>query len=224
MKKQKEIQDSLIYTLANYIIWFFLGNLYFILFNIPLIFLILGLATGILVNPSIWFTALCCIPLAPSLSALMGVMQEIILEKDVSLTKRFIKTYKNSFKQSIIIGTAIVTVITLLYFDAQYFLIHKNSLAYLFYFIIFYVFLLGLYSLSIISGFNLKTKDIIKTSFNYSLTFFKSTIFNILTLLALAYIFLIFTSYSILIISSILCYAIMYNNRAMLNDIKKRIG
>ena len=223
MDDNKDIKPNLIIILSYYVWWFFLGNIYFILLNIPLVFLIIGLGTGILEAPAIWFISLCCIPLGPSLAALMGSMGKLITDKDVSLTKQLFKTYKNSFKQSIIFWTIFSALLTLLYIDTSFFAAGKTPLTYLFYVLIVFVLLLSLNSLSIISKFHLKTSQIIGIALSYSLTHFKVTLFNILTLLATYYIFISFTSYSVLFLSSIFCYCIMYNNQPILKDIEKRL-
>jgi len=223
MDNNQDFKMNLIITASYYVWWFFLGNFYFALLNLPLIVLILGLGTGILVNPSVWFIALCCIPLGPSFTALMGAMGKVVTEKDVPLTKQLFKTYKNSFKQSTIIWSVMIAAITLLYVDATFFSAKGNILAYLFYILLVYVLVLSLYSLSIVSNFYLKTSKIVGVAFGYSFTHFKSTIINVLTIIAAAYIFTTFTSYSVLFLSSIFCYCIMNNNQPILKDIKERL-
>jgi hypothetical protein len=37
-KSKGEYYEGTLYTIANYLLWFFLGNLYFVLLNIPLLF------------------------------------------------------------------------------------------------------------------------------------------------------------------------------------------
>lgn len=223
MDNTKDIRSNIIINLSYYIWWFFLGNFYFLLLNLPLVILIIGLGTGILTNPAIWFIGLCCIPLGPSITALMGAMGKIIKDKDVSLTHELFKTYKNSFKQSVIIWTIIVAILTVFYIDANFFIATKSPLFYVFYILILYIVLLGLYCLSIISGFYLKTSQILGVAFTYSITHFKVTLFNIVTIIATAFIFIQFTSYSVLFLSSIFCYCIMYNNQSILNNIEKRL-
>lgn len=223
MDNNKDIRSNLVINLSYYVWWFFLGNFYFLLLNLPLVILIIGLGTGILTNPAIWFIGLCCIPLGPSITALMGAMGKIIKDKDVSLTYELFKTYKNSFKQSLIIWTIIVAMLTVLFIDANFFIATKSPLFYVFYILILCIALLGLYSLSIISGFYLKTSQIIGVAFSYSLTHFKVTLFNIITIIATVFIFVQFTSYSVLFLSSIFCYCIMYNNQPILKHIEKRL-
>ena len=46
-KSKREFGEGPLHTITNYIFWFFLGNLYFFLLNIPLIFvLIVVLSNG----------------------------------------------------------------------------------------------------------------------------------------------------------------------------------
>ena len=223
MDNNKDIRSNLIVNFSYYIWWFFLGNFYFLLLNLPLAALIIGLGTGILTSPAIWFIGLCCIPLGPSITALMGAMGKLITDKDISLTYELFKAYKNSFKQSVIIWTIIVAMLTMLYIDANFFIAAKSPLFYVFYILILYIALLGLYSLSIISGFYLKTSQIIGVAFSYSLTHFKVTLFNIVTIIATVFILVQFTSYSVLFLSSIFCYCIMHNNQPILKHIEKRL-
>ena len=76
-KSKREFGEGPLYTITNYIFWFFLGNLYFLLLNIPLLFMFLVLLTnGTNALPQGFTTIiiLCCIPIAPAATALFSVM------------------------------------------------------------------------------------------------------------------------------------------------------
>lgn len=45
-KAKREFGEGPIYTITNYIYWFFLGNLYFLLLNIPLLFILIVLLSN----------------------------------------------------------------------------------------------------------------------------------------------------------------------------------
>lgn len=221
--KKKLYDQTMLFTASQYVWWFFLGNIYFILLNLPLTTVILGLGMGIFVEPAPWFIAICCITLGPSLSALLGTMGKLLREKDISLTKDLFKYYKGSFKQSLPVWTIYLVIFTVLYMDILFFKSYNSALVYFFYVLFILVMVLSLTSLSIISRFYLSTKDTLKLTLEYSILNFISVLKNIVTLIAFAYVFFMFPSYSVIFMSGILAFAIMYNNRTILDEIEKRI-
>src|ERR1035437_608174 len=103
-KSKREFGEGPIYTITNYIFWFFLGNLYFLLLNIPLLFILIVLlsnGTNSLPEGFTTIIVLCCIPIGPAATALLSVMGKLIREKDINITKDFFKAYKTNFFQSL---------------------------------------------------------------------------------------------------------------------------
>lgn len=223
MSNRKEFGEGALFTISNYFWWFLAANFYFVILNLPIVLLLMGLRTGIIINPTIWFIALCCIPLGPSLTALLGVMGKLVREKDLNLTRDFFKAYKSSFKQSTLIWTIEVIIIALLFVDARYFLLIKSKLVFVIFILILFILLVVFYALSIISRFYLRTVDILKLCFTFSKLYLKTFLLNFMTLIAFGYIFFKIPVISILFLMSFYCYALMYNNSNILKTIEKKI-
>jgi uncharacterized membrane protein YesL len=222
MSDKKQLGEGLIFTISNYLWWFILGNFYFTLLNLPLTILMFCLLTGIIVTPTHWVVALCCIPMGPALTALLGIMGKLLREKDINITRDFFKTYKNSFKQSILFWTIEVVALLLIYVDIQYvFLAHKIVFVYFFYVLIFLILQAGMYALCIISRFYLKTSEIFRVSFVYILLHFKTSIMNLWLLIIAAYIFYKQPALSIMFLMSLFCYGLMYSNNKILKSIEE---
>ena len=66
MKREKDITESTLYMISNYIVWFFLGNIYFIILNIPAIFILITAAPPYSINNGLILTYLCFLPIGPA--------------------------------------------------------------------------------------------------------------------------------------------------------------
>ena len=126
MGKQKEFYDKPLFSIINYITWLFLGGLYFILLNIPLIFFY----TLTSYNASLFSIALlfiCLIPFGPALGALYSTMAEIVREKDISFTSYFFNSYKTQFKSNFKLWFVELLLLTIFFVDFQYFYLNMSS-------------------------------------------------------------------------------------------------
>ena len=85
----------------NYIFWFFCLNIFFLIFNLPLVlfFLFIGLE-GIFTYLPLFLLSL--LPLMPSLTVLFYCMGKLIREKDLDLFTIF-EGLKLNFKQSLLL-------------------------------------------------------------------------------------------------------------------------
>jgi uncharacterized membrane protein YesL len=223
MSNNRQFGDGIMFTISNYIWWYFSSNFYFVLLNLPLVLLMVGLNTGVIINPNLWCVVLCCIPIGPSLTALLFVAGKLIREGDINLTRDFFKAYKNSFRQSIFFWSLQILVITILYIDKRFFFIRQNKIAYLFQFFIFCIVLLGIYALSIISRFYLKTIDVLKLSITALIVYFKTSFFNLFIIIASAYIFYRQPIFCSIFLINLFCYSLMHSNKKVLEDIERKI-
>lgn len=223
MNNKKEFGEGLVFIISNYLWWFVLGNFYFTLLNLPLTILMFCLLTGIIINPAPWFVALCFIPMGPALTALLGAMGKLLRKKDVNITHDFFKTYKNSFKQSLLFWTLEVVALVVIYVDIQYVLARQTILVYFFYVLTFFILQLGLYALCIISRFYLKTSAILRISCAYTILHFKTSLMNLCILTIAGYIFYKQPALSILFLMSLFCYCLMYNNIKILKSIEENL-
>lgn len=83
--------DGLIYKLCNYIYIFFISNILWIVFSLPI------------------FT------IGASTTALFSVMSKLSNDEDVSVFKDFWKSFKLNFKQGTVIGIGLMLLFFILY-------------------------------------------------------------------------------------------------------------
>jgi uncharacterized membrane protein YesL len=203
-KMNKKLGEGLLFTISNYLWWFILSNFYFILLNLPLTILIFCLLTGVIINPTPWFVALCCIPMGPALTALLGAMGKLVREKDVNITHDFFRIYKNSFKQSLFYWTMEIIALLAIYVDIQYtFLAGHKIMVYFFYGLALFILQAGINSLCIISRFYLKTSVIFKISCGYTIRHFKTSFMNLCLLVTAVGIFYKKPGFSIIFLMSV---------------------
>jgi len=227
-KSKREFGEGPVYTITNYIFWFFLGNLYFLLLNIPLLFvLIVLLPSGVnLVSEGFTFIIiLCCIPIGPAATALLSSMGKLIREKDVNITKSFFKAYKVNFFQSLLFWTLELIIVSILFIDIKLFISsnYPKFLTIFVFIVIVFVSSMGLYVFPIISRFYLGWKDILKTAAYYTIRKFHITILNFATFLVVGIIFFKVSTFIVVFISSIICYLLMLYQQPVLLEIENRL-
>ena len=165
------------------------------------------------------------LPVSPALTALYATVGKIIREKDVSVTSCFFKSYKSNFKQAFILGFIECTAILVSIIDIKYFSTVKygNYLISFFIILILVIIIIGLYVFPLLSRFYLKTTDIIKLSFVFSIKKINITCFNLSTIICAAFIVYKFPSVGVFFIFSATCYLIMFYEMKMLNELESKI-
>jgi len=227
-KSKREFGEGPVYTITNYIFWFFLGNLYFLLLNIPLlIVLIVFLSNGTKPLPEGYTSIiiLCCIPIGPAATALLSVMGKLIREKDINMTKDFFKAYKANFFQSLFFWALEIIIISILIIDISF--INSSSfprvITIFILIVIAFIFLMSLYVFPIISRFYLGTKDIIKNAAYYTIKKFNITILNLASFIVVGFIFFKVSSFILLFMWSIIFYLLMFYQQKILLEIEERL-
>ncbi|WBW99085.1 YesL family protein [Oceanirhabdus sp. W0125-5] len=219
MDSEKSFSKLPIFTMINYFYWFFIGNMYFALVNIPLLFLLFFSSAPRSIQPSLVEIYLFCLPVGPAFTALLGVMGKFIREKDLSITKDFFRMYKRNFKQSLLIWSIDLAALIILYVDIKFI---NNVFGILFIILFMIAFLIGVYIFPLISRFHLKTKDAVVLSFICIFKHFKVTLLLIISLIASGLAFYSIPGVSILFIGSIVCYSIMYFQKDILKDFEEK--
>lgn len=149
-----------------------LSSIYFMILNIPIAILVLLMALNSEANPGLILTYLCLLPIAPALSAVYSIIIKLQSGEDVDkITRTFINSYKDNFKQSFLWGALMNLIIMILYVDIKYI---KMDIEAVFYILILYAIATFNYGLVYISKFYLNFKDIIKlaylSTFKYVIT------------------------------------------------------
>ncbi len=226
-KSNREFNEGPLYTVTNYLFWFFLGNLYFVLLNIPLLFVsMIFLTNG--TNPiSKGFTSIviCCIPIGPAATALLSVMGKLIREKDINITKDFFKAYKDNFFQSLFFSTMEIILISILSIDIKFFISggYSRVITSFIFIVITFILLMSMYVFPIISRFYLTKKDILKTAAYYAIRKFHVTILSFASILLVCFIAFKVSPLILVFISSIICYLIMFYQQKILLEIEGKL-
>lgn len=214
-----------IFDTFNYIFWFFLLNLLFILFNLPLVlfFVFIGISNIFVYLP---LFLLCSIPIGSSLTALLYCMGKLIRTKDLNILKDFARGIKLNFKQSTFLWCFELILIFILYSNIKFFStsMYNLLLTCLFASLLIFILLITPYIYLLISRFSMKTIDIIKGSFVLVFTRPLLTIFNMLILLFVLILFEISPGTVVLFFSSITTFLISFANRALLSELETSIS
>ena len=226
-RSQREFGEGPLYTIANYVNWFIMGNLYFLLLNIPLFIVFtffISNGTKPLPQGFAYIILICCIPIGPSVTALLSVMGKLIREKDISITKDFFKAYKVNFSQSLFFWTLEILILFIVYIDIKFFISNSYpKVLLIFIFIIMgSIFLISLHVFPIISRFYFSKKDILKVSAYYTIMKFNITIINLAMILFVGFLFFKISNIISVCMFSLTCYVIMFYEQKILLDIEEK--
>lgn len=221
MSKKREFGEGPIFTITNYLWWFFLANVYFVICSA---FLIITCIAYQFSYDNILVFVLPCILEGPALTALFSVMGKLVREKDLDVTKNFFKAYKLNFIQSIIISAIQVIIATILIIDIRFLKVtaYGPFILPIIYILFVLNIVLAFYTFPIISRFYLKTMDIFKVGFFYSVRKFPITLSNI-SILILSFIIMYYLPFSILFITSLIAYGIMFNEKKIIQELEEKI-
>lgn len=206
----------------NYVFWFFCLNIFFLIFNLPLVlfFLFIGL-DGIFTYLPLFLLA--SLPLMPSITVLFYCMGKLIREKDLDLFQDVCKGLKLNFKQSLLIWAGELILILILVSNIRFFTLSKFNLFFTCIFIALSILLLAItpYIFILISRFSIKSYDLIKNSLILAITRPMLSITNILILLACFILFEITPGTTVLFIGSIFSFLIVFCNKPILEYMEK---
>jgi uncharacterized membrane protein YesL len=223
---KKNFFEGPIYTITNYIYWFALSNIYFILLNIFLVMILISPVDPSEINAAYYILLyLVLLPVGPSITALLAVMGKLVRDGDVSITKEYFKAYRQNFKQSLFLWFVVLTLIAVMLADIGYFAGKSklNMLIPLFNGMIIILLIMSLYIFPIVSRFYMKASDVIKLSFYYAVKKFKVTLLNIAGIIAVGLLIKAFPSVSIFFFASVACYMLMYYEKDILKEIEEKV-
>lgn len=155
-------------------------------------FRILEIVTAFFQLNILWL--LFCLPVVtifPATVAMYCVTRQWMIHKDYSVFRSFMKFFKENFKQSFILGLIWLFMSGVLFIDFSL-MDSLGSLQPIFYSIFllvaFIMILTTIYVFPMLSHYRMKTTDIIKNSFFFSLRFFPTTLLALLCIAATAVI------------------------------------
>ncbi|MFL0245437.1 DUF624 domain-containing protein [Candidatus Clostridium stratigraminis] len=220
MSEKKEFGDGFIFILGNYVWWFFAANIYFLLVNMPFIFISL-ISAQIGVSGANLLSIICLLPIGPALAALFSIMGKLIREKDIDVTKDFFRAYKTNFLEALFFWVIIVFILSAIYIDIT---VLKTSQTFNIIFIVlgFTIVSQAFYIFPFISRFYLRKIDVVKLAFIYSIKKIHLTILNWILLALLSILITVIPIIFIIFICSIYAYIVMYFQKEILNEIEEK--
>lgn len=203
----------------NYVFYFFVLNVVFLFFNIPLlsfIFLI-GISKIGIYLPLFLITL---IPFGPSITMLLYCTGKLIRNKDLDLIPDIKLGLKLNFKQSLIIWIVELALIFILNINIKFFSNYSIILSGVFLLISLLLLFTSPYIYVLISRFSMNTKDIIKNSFILVFTKPLISIANIFSIVFTLILFEISPGTTFLFIGSVLAFLISYCNKFLLTELE----
>lgn len=224
MANKKDFGEGLLFTISNYVWWFLLTNIYFLLVNFLFVFVwIISAQAGAQgFNLPLIITAL---PIGPAFAALFSVMGKLIRDKDLNVTKDFFQAYKKNFKEALFFWGIIITMLTIIYIDLVVIKAKLNFPALSITLIVIGVSIISMafYIFPIISRFYLRIRDVIKLSFIYSVRKIHITLSCWVILIGLVLMQTKLPGIMLLFMWSIFGYLIMFLQVPMLKELQEKI-
>lgn len=212
-----------ILTLFNYIFWFFMLNIFFIVLNIPVIlfFMFIGLRN---VTTYLPLFLISLIPFGASFTTLLYCMRKLIKYKDISLIEDFKKGLKYNFKQSTIMWSLELLLIFLLSFNLRFFSTTYYSLILSSLFIGFLIITLltTTYIFVLISRFSMNSMEILRASVILTFTKPLISVGNVLIFLFTLILFEISPGTTVIFMGSIASFLVMLLNKNLLENLEEK--
>jgi uncharacterized membrane protein YesL len=231
MARKKEFGEGPIFTITNYIFWFMAGSFYFAICNILLILTFLAMTvsdpqqatTGGADFSILTMLLISAIPAGPAITALLSAMGKLVREKDVNITRDYFRAYKENFKQSLFVWVLELAAIGILMIDLYFFSrqSYGTFIVPFIYAIGLIIIAMGLFAFPIISRFHMKTKDVIRLSFYYSIVKFKITFLNIAAIIIALFAASKFPI-TIIFVACAVCYLLMYYQKDLFKELENQ--
>lgn len=219
----KEFYDKPLYTISNYIINFFLSSIYLSICNILLIlfFIFTAISPG---NFNLLLLFICLIPLGPSLGALYSTVGKIIREKDIYFSSYFWSSYKNNFVSYLKLWLIELILLTILFIDFQYFYLNmpEKGIHIIFIVLIIISLVIGFYTFSINSRFEIKLKDLYIISMYYMIKKFPTTILKIAVIILTYYLSNKISVIFLIFIPNIICFVFFYYDKKIFAELETK--
>jgi uncharacterized membrane protein YesL len=221
MNQKNAFGEGILFGVTNHIYALFMTNIYFVLCNIICLFFFMTLEPTFS-NITIYFLAL--IPTGPAITALFYSIGKLIREKELSPLHDFIHGYKINFKDTMKFWLPLLLVLYILIVDIHYFNSNgstiNNVLSVVFLVGIILTMVISMNAFLIIAGFKFRFKDLWKLSVYYSFKKVKITFGNISIVIITLFLISVTSSFLLLFIASLICYAFLLNSKGLLEDIQ----
>lgn len=222
MKNKNDIHNNKIYISSTYITIFFVTNFWFLVMILPLI-LYAYKWEG---NLSIPIILVLSILMGPALSTLFSIMGKLLREGEISPTKDFFHFYKLNFLQSLLVGVILNAIISIAYFDVNYFSsVGNKTFSFFFLALLVLTVLLSMYIYPIISRYNIRIGHLFKLSISLLIKKIYISI-SCISIIIIVFEILRITRLSLIAVlfgASIICYLIMKIEKKMIDELEEEI-
>lgn len=218
--QEKNITQTKLYKILQYVYYFLISNIWFLVTNS--IFFIGQLYISLSIS-SILLYVLILIPSGPSVTALFFTMRKLLIEKDISPTKQFFKSYKENFWVSLKYWFIQLLLLTVLIVDLLFILDRGYLfLAVVVAIIIIFLLLMTINAFLILSTFEVTTKNLFIFSFLTVVKNFIKSITNLSILFGFGIIWYVIPSQASLFIFSVTVYYLVRNNQLILKNMEEK--
>lgn len=219
--KNKDFFDRPLYKGFNYIYYFCVSNILFLVSNFIFIMFYEAAEPNIYSYILLFITA---IPMGPSISALLSVMGKLMKDKEIEVWKDYSSAYRQNFKQSLAIWVFLLGVLGILLVDIKFVssIPSYRFLAAFFLGIMIILMLIALYAFPILTKFNMKTVDILRASIYFSIRKFPTTAVKIVIIIGTFYILKYLKVVGLLFFTSVIAFLIMYYDRSMFDELESK--
>lgn len=193
-------------TLVDYFYGIFIGNLMFLISNLPILIIIYFSLPPRSLVPSTLELYLCLLPVGPAFTALLYAMNRMVYKSDISVIRNFWKSYRINFRQALIAWGIISLFIVLLSID-----IRMSNSIFLYLQIIFLIMLVfeSIYVMALLSRFQTTLKKVVAVAFYSIFSQFKETLLILFMFIFVLMFLFIKPSVAIMVIISGLAALIM---------------
>lgn len=207
-----------LYVVCNYVMYFLITNFLFIISNITVLaFWLFFRSDDLIVNIVLFLISI--LPFGASFTALLYTMGLLQRNKEISIVRDYFKSYKQNFVQSTFIWCTELIIILMLLINIIYSnIVPMGEIVRIFATVVLIMLLIITPTIYILlSRFNLRTNNLIKTSVFIVFSKLGLTLSNMAIFLFGLVLLIIKPFYTIIIIASIVAYLLMYRNRNMLD-------
>lgn len=208
-----------LFTFFNYVFWFFILNLVFLVVNIPAVafFMFIGISN---IGTYLPLFLLALIPFGPSFTMLLYCTGKLIRNKDLDLFQDIKQGFKLNFKQSTLIWIVELIIIFALNTNIRFFSRYSPILSGIFVLLSIVLLLTSPYIYVLISRFSLSTKALIKNVVILAFTRPLISIGNVLAMVFTMILFEISPGTTFLFMGSILAFLINYCNKFLITELE----
>ncbi|WMM33137.1 YesL family protein [Shouchella clausii] len=221
MEDKKEYGQGILFTVTNYIYWFLLTNIYFILMNSVFLFFFMTLQPSFS-NILLYFLAL--IPSGPAIAAMCYSMEKLVRTKELSPTRDFFEGYKKNLKDTFSIWLPMLVICFILLVDFHYFRqspSHISQIGSVILVVLLIMWTMVMLNVLVINArYKFRVRDLFRLSIYYGFTKVKQTTGNLLILFIVGVITASTTNFFILFTGSVIVFLIVLNMKAVFADIE----